>query len=446
MVFRDLPRYDSLPVLIVGAGPAGCAAALALRRRGRPVLLMDRARFPRDKVCGDVLLPEAVEILADLAGATPPDEGARCLGLSYTGPSGRAFAGGFADRAGARRSWRTVRRKVFDAWLLDRAREAGADVREGVSVVDLRRDAAGAVCGVRIRDERGRESEMPGAAVIGADGATSAVARAAATPSGGLPASPAPNRLAVAVRGYAEGPDLPVDMAEVHATASTLPGCAWLVPVGGGLCNVGAGIVLADARRRGVEPRELLDRACAESPELARRLRTAELTGVRGWSLPLAGSRRLLAGAGWLVAGDAAGLIDPLTGHGIHTALASGRLAGERLAEALEAGDLSEQALRGYQREVRRRWVRPVLWKYGLQRMQARPAFADLIGFAGAHSVVMRGFLTRLAGHVHAGAAVPGGLGSGFRRNDEVRGRHGEVRGRNDDVRIRSEGKMEVEP
>ena len=411
MPHAALPTLSREIVLVSGAGPAGCAAALELRRRGREVLVFDRARFPRDKVCGDVLLPEALETLAELGAGPSLPIGAWCMGLRVEGPGGRAFGGPFADRAGTPRPWGTIRRMEFDAWLLDRARQAGATIVEGVEVVGPVRDGRGFVAGLRVRDESGAVREVAGSAVIGADGASGPLARALS--AGSVARRPGRRRarreprercLAVAMRGYAEGPALPADTAEVFATESTLPGCAWLVPVGRGVCNVGAGIVLADARRRGVRVSHLLQAAGAESPHFAARLEAATLSPLRGWSLPLADPGRRLAGAGWLLAGDAANLVDPLTGHGIHAALGSGRLAGVVLDAALERGDLfdpalADRAFAAYERAIRRRYLH-VRGRMILQRLQACRAVADWIASAAARSSVLASALTRLAGHV----------------------------------------------
>src|SRR5262245_34415966 len=271
--------------MIVGAGPAGCAAAIALRRRGAPAHLLDRARFPRDKVCGDVLLPAALDGLRELG--LPVEElhrlGTACSGARIVFPGGRAVSGAFG---GAGSSWLILRRYVFDRWLLDRARDAGARVTEETEVTGVRRGAEGAVAGLTIRRARSRDEFLETHAVIAADGASSRMA-------GLLGSQPVRGAgLGVAARGYARevrqaGPP----RVEVHLAKETLPGCAWVVPADGGSWNVGVGYVRS-ARGRSTPPPAALLASLRESlPDPRDRLNGASVEEVRGWFLPLAPGR-----------------------------------------------------------------------------------------------------------------------------------------------------------
>jgi geranylgeranyl reductase family protein len=392
-------------ILVIGAGPAGCAAAIALRRRGLDVTLVDRARFPRDKVCGDVLLPGALESLRALG--LPAEElhaiGHACPGGRYHSPRGRTFQGPFRTRGGEARPWLIVRRRLFDHWLLQRAREAGATVREGTEVTGPLLDTTGAGRGVSIR-EGARTARIDSLALVAADGASSLLAQrlGVALPERvNRPRRPA--LLAVAARGYARGLAPGDSFVEIHTSRETLPGCAWIVPTGAAEANVGVGFL--HGRGEAETPARLLERLREQLPALRARLGGARIEGLRGWSLPLASQRRRLAGDGWLLAGDAAAMIDPLTGHGIHNALEAGRLAGETLADAALAGDFSVSRMRPYEEAARSGFLREALAGEPLQRALSRPVFAELLAVLGAWPPA-RGRLLGLIGHAQPRAEL----------------------------------------
>src|SRR5687767_1787815 len=169
-------------VVIVGGGPAGASTAFVLARAGIDVTVLDRARFPRDKPCSEYMSPQASRILDDLgildrierAGA------ARLGGMRVRAPNGTTFAGRYADAPGFR-GFRdrglALRRTVLDGLLLDRARELGATVQEGVRVTALRHAMDGRVDGLDVLDAKGRARCITASLVVGADGLPSIVSR-----------------------------------------------------------------------------------------------------------------------------------------------------------------------------------------------------------------------------------------------------------------------------
>lgn len=309
---------DEFDVVVVGAGPAGSAAALAARRRGAGVLLLDRADFPRDKACGDGVAAHALDVLADLGvpdavAGYPPLPALRLIS-----PGGGAVA-----RALPRPAY-TVPRSVFDARLVAAAVAAGARLRQHT----VRR--------VEIRADRVvLDGEIAARAVVGADGAGSVVRRAL-----GHPANP-DRHLALAIRGYA--PALPGPPEQLIVTsAPRWPAYAWSFPIGDGRANVGYGEVL---RGEPLTRAHLLDRLGALLPGTD----PATVGELRAHHLPLS-THRPPPGRGRVVlAGDALSLINPFTGEGIFYALLSGALAGAA------AADVPERAARRYAAALRRR-------------------------------------------------------------------------------------------
>ncbi len=362
------------PVIVVGGGPGGSAAAISLRQRGLAVILLDQASFPRDKVCGDVLLP-AAQHAVQMLGLDVSDLERRayhCLGCVYVDATGRCVAGAFRDLAGLPRPWWMVRRVVLDTWLVEGARRVGADVRQGWRVQSVLRDGNGGVCGVTVRRPDGSCEAMAAAAVVGADGANSVVARDV-----GLMVR-RPEDVCLATRAYVSGLKKSEPYLTIFSTAHTLPGCAWIAPVGPHEANVGLGLTQADAQRLGMTPQGLFDVMRERCPGLEQRLRGATVQASQGWWLPGATERRPLVGNGFLLVGDAGAMVDPFTGHGIHHALQAGILAGEVLAAVLRSGLPTIEALQPYETHCRARILGETTLGYRLQRLHAQPTLVNL--------------------------------------------------------------------
>lgn len=308
-------------VLVIGAGPAGCAAGLALRARGVEVCVVDRARFPRDKTCGDALSNRACALLASLGiepAALVEGQGVVRRGVVRF-PDGTRLARRY-DAPG-----RIVPRRKLDAALHDALAGSGVRLFDATSVASLERTSAGAfvASGPRFRWEADT--------VIAADGPGSVAWRASGRgyPRGralGLPAT----QYLEGVRPSAD------DDAAVHWLEADLPcGYGWAFPAVDGRTNVGVW-VRADAHDPRRAPlRMLLERFLARHPERFAGARA--VSPVRVWPLPLAPAPWPRAEPGLLFVGDAAALADPLSGEGIWQALRSGQLAAE--AVAAEAGD-----------------------------------------------------------------------------------------------------------
>jgi geranylgeranyl reductase family protein len=294
---------DQYDVVVVGAGPAGSSAALAARKLGASVLLLDRATFPRDKTCGDGIAPHALAVLAEL-GVTGVEAGfAPVPALHLVGPSGASVLRKL-DRPDY-----TIPRKVFDARLVDGAVAAGATLAQHT---------------VRVIDERPGSVVIDGVisarTVIGADGAYSLVRRTL-----GQPTNP-PEALALAIRGYAPATGPSVQQI-VTAGGTQWPAYAWNFPIGDGFANIGYGEVL---RGKTLTREYLLDRLAALLPEVD----TTAATGLRAHHLPLSTQRPISGRGRLLLAGDAYSLINPFTGEGIFYAVLSGSMAGAAAARA----------------------------------------------------------------------------------------------------------------
>lgn len=315
-------------VVVVGAGPAGSAAALGalLARPDARVLLLDRADFPRDKSCGDGIAPHVLDALEEV-GAHELVAGLR---RDHAPVHTLRLARGELETVGdMTRPALVVPRETFDARLVEAAVAAGAQLRRH-RVREVRLDGEGVVL----------DDEISARVVVAADGAHSRVAEAL-----GLRR---PGRTALGLRGYAPTREAWAGRQVIQFGEVRQPSYAWAFDRGDGWSNVGYGEVLRDdldAPTRAL----MVERLEALLPGS-----TTETTAWRGHHLPLSTARwgAVQPDGRVLLAGDAAGLINPLTGEGIYYAVATGALAGRAAVRGDGAG--SGGPAQGYRRSVRR--------------------------------------------------------------------------------------------
>jgi geranylgeranyl reductase family protein len=323
-------RFD---VVVVGAGPAGSIAALVLAQSGARVALADKAAFPRDKACGDLVGPRGVQILADL-GLRVPDAG-QGSDLLAVGPSGRrsrlpAFTGSSYPGHGI-----IVPRLVLDHALREAAVAAGAvPVRARITGVET--GQGGRVDAVVSSDGQ----RLAGEVIIAADGALSPVARMA-----GMLNSQAA-LWGFAIRAYLPATvPLPLLVLLDASPWRIYPGYGWLFPGADGQANVGIGVGLGHDRRQ-AQLRGDLARLVALLGQRGDLSADAQPGPVMGGWLRMGGAGAPPAAGNVLLAGDAAGLINPLQGEGIGPAMVSARLAAEAvLAGPARAGHAYTEAI-----------------------------------------------------------------------------------------------------
>jgi flavin-dependent dehydrogenase len=353
-------------VIIVGAGPAGAVAALVLARAGLRVRVFERARFPRDKLCGDTLNPGALAIMRRLGLDHVAGGGLPIDGMIVTG------AGGVQVRAAYERAQgRALVRRDLDTALARAAAAAGAAIEEGVLVRGALATDVGrrrAVTGVVLKGSDGRPVRETARLVIAADGGSSRVAR-------GLGLSRFPRRpRRWAVGGYFDRVGAMSSYGEMHVRPGHYIGVA---PLAGGVAN--ACVVTAD-RARLRDPAALLTTTLGSDPQLAGRFARARLIARPVCTGPLAVDCDRAGASGLLLAGDAAGFIDPMTGDGVRLALRGGELAATAALEALARGG-HDAHLR--LRDARRR---EFAWKWRFNR-----ALRAMVSASGAVWLAERG-------------------------------------------------------
>jgi len=310
------------------------------------VLVLDRAKFPRDKTCAEYLSPQASRVLSDMNVLDEIERSspAHLAGMRVRAPNGQIADGEFASAHGYR-GFRdhglAVRRTILDAIVLGGARAAGARVEELVRVTDLAKDHTGRVTGVTVIGPDGSAKTMTSSYVVGADGLRSVIGRRL-----GLTRASRifPKRLAL-VAHYRGVRDVGA-LGEMHVDYD---GYFGIVDVGRGLTNVAVVVPMSRAREIGEGRTEFFEQWIASRPHLAERFVGAErVTPVRATGPFASVSRRAWAPGAALV-GDAADFFDPFTGEGIYAALRGGELLAPFIAEALRGATRDENsALAGY--------------------------------------------------------------------------------------------------
>ena len=344
------PPADEADVIVVGAGPAGATTAFYLAQSGLDVLLLDKSRFPREKVCGDGLTPRAVKTLVGMGISVSEQDGwVRNKGLRVIG-AGKRLELPWPELA-SYPGYGLVRTRLdLDETLARRAQKAGARLLEGVTVTGpVRGERTGRITGVTARPaDGGDELTYRSRVVVAADGNSSRLSVAM-----GLPKRD-DRPLGVAVRTYYSTPRHDDDYLESWLDLwdgdRLLPGYGWIFGMGDGTSNVGLGLLNTSAAFGHTDYHALLRKWLEGMPAEWGFTEENRTQPIRGAALPMGFNRTPHYHQGLLLVGDAGGMVNPFNGEGIAYAMESGEILARTVVQALARSRRAEteRVLAGY--------------------------------------------------------------------------------------------------
>jgi menaquinone-9 beta-reductase len=347
-------------VCILGAGPGGATTALHLANKGIQSILIDKATFPRDKICGDALSGKVVSELKRISPELPDLFSQEQMqlpswGIHFISPGGNKLSVPFKydyDPSEDSPSGYISKRIDFDNFLVNQVKQhQEITLLEDTDILKYERQQDNSF----ILTAKDGEPIVHTKLLIVANGAQSTFTRHVA----GLPQEP--DHFAAGLRAYYKGVEgLDKDnFIELHFFKDFLPGYFWVFPLPNGLANVGVGMLSSEVSKKKVNLKKEMLRMIETHPELVKRFANAELVGdIKGYGLPLGSKKRPLSGDNYMLVGDAGALIDPFSGEGISHAMISGRWAAEQAYNCVMDQDFSSSFLKNYDRSVYNR-----LWK-----------------------------------------------------------------------------------
>lgn len=379
--FKVNPMLET-DIFILGAGPGGVATALKLSYLGIPSIIADKAKFPRDKVCGDAISGKVTTLLNRL----DPDILARfhaspfhvdVWGIRFLAPNESMLDIPFKaqeEKKVQNAPGYVCRRMDFDNFLIQELKQRkDVDFYEETAVVSYEKVEGGWL----LSDETG-DFQVKAKLLIVADGAYSPFARKVA----GLEKDKA--HYAAAVRAYYSNVKGLSEQGfiELHFIKSIIPGYLWIFPLPNGGANVGLGMRSDILAKKKLNLKTSLQEILRQHPKIAPRFEDATLEGkVIGYGLPLGSKTRVISGEHYMLVGDAGHLVDPMTGEGIGNAFYSGFIAAEQAVECLAQQNFSAEFLQAYDIRVARVLGSEMKLSYRLQRFISFPWVANLMGY-----------------------------------------------------------------
>ncbi|HEY3843680.1 MAG TPA: geranylgeranyl reductase family protein [Acidimicrobiales bacterium] len=413
---RPAPPNPVHDVVIVGGGPAGSSCAYWLAEAGWDVVVVEKKHFPRVKTCGDGLTPRAVRQLADM-GLEDALAGSHKYGGLRAYGFGQSIEMQWPQHPNFPSYGYTITRHDLDGLVAERAVKAGATLLAGTEVLAPIIDAAAGpsstlpfVTGVTVSDKAGSGSrEIKARYVVVADGANSRVGRMLGT-----------NRrrdlpMGMALRGYYSSDRHDDPFIESHldirdAEGNMVPGYGWIFPMGDGRVNVGVGLLSTDKRWKGVNTSHLMDAFVEFAPASWGLSPETCLGPPTGGKLPMGLSVGPRAGGNVILAGDAAGSINPFNGEGIAYGYETGRLAAAALGQALTG--TGSAALADYDRQLEAAYGAYFKVARAFVRMISNPqAMRVCVGLGMRSELLMTQLLRIMANLMRPDAAGPAEVG-----------------------------------
>jgi len=370
--------YD---VVIVGAGPAGCACALALKDSGLSVALIDKQEFPRDKVCGDAIPGRAIKTLKSIDPAFA--EAFKKFPKKYqTNKTQLSFKGQLLTFNWVGEAY-TCARMEFDNFLFSLVKEHTKTDIYTDTKIDALLVKADSISVIEKKSNLHLEAKM----LIGADGAQSIIAKQLINKTLDR------DHHVGSVRAYysnVSGTDN--NTTEVYFDKRYLPSYLWVFPLPGNMANVGFGMLSSEIAKRKINIKKTFYDFINETPELALKFKDATEVGtLEGFGLPLGSKKMHISGNHFMLAGDAASLIDPISGDGIGNAMLSGKLAADQAIKSFKRSDFSAEFIKQYDDSLFNAIGSELKMRFRTQRILSKmPFLLDVIFKASKNGIVKK--------------------------------------------------------
>ncbi len=371
-----MASIEKSAVTVIGAGPAGAITSLFLSKYKIHHTILEKAVFPRDKICGDGLSGKVVSVLKKLdAGIINelkgrPDEFLPSWGVVFIAPNGKKLEIPFKkDLSHEPHPPGFVSKRIhFDRFLADKINTPYATLLTDAEVTGLVRNQHGISVHYHYQ---GQNQEFTSRLVIGSDGDRSIASKTF------FNYSLEPEHLYAGIRGYYKGISQthPLNFIELHFIRELLPGYFWIFPLPDGYANVGVCVLSSSISKSKINLRETMQQVIEKHPEIRQRFSNATaVSQVQGWRLPLGSAKRTFSKDHVLLTGDAASLIDPFTGEGIGNAIYSGMLAAGAAKKAMESDTFTEEFLKlHYDGEIEAALRAELKLSYKMQRLCRQP-------------------------------------------------------------------------
>ena len=379
-------------ILIIGAGPGGVATALQLAKQNIASVIVDKANFPRDKICGDALSGKVVEVLKKIDATLLNDLHLQPVqlgssGVSFVAPNNKVLEVPFKqnfDIHNQQPPGYISKRIHFDNFLFNTLKKYPNHIRvlENTDLTTFEKIDNG----YRATSKDG-ETIIQAKLVIAADGAQSRFARF----TGDMKVEP--KHYCAGVRAYYKNVSgmHNANFIELHFIKDLLPGYFWIFPLPNGEVNIGVGIRSDKISKHKLNLKNILNTIIQHHPEISKRFANAEMVDdVKGFGLPLGSKKRNISGDNYLLVGDAASLIDPFTGEGIGNAMMSGLFAANHAIQCLQQNNFSAEYNKQYDTTVYKRLWSELKLSRTMQQLVVFPWLFNFVVNKAATNATLR--------------------------------------------------------
>lgn len=340
------PKIDyDCDVLIVGGGPAGSGLAFHLASKGIKVIVVEAGVFPRDKICGDGVSPIALAELEKM-GITGSKKFKKANEIKRVGlflKNSKAFIN-LSKPENLPYHARIIPRLELDNWIFEAAKKAGASYIQGTRVVSYSISSNSAL--VQLKDAK-KTFSLKTKLIVGADGGNSTIARKLHH------RKPKDDYQLLGLRAYYKNVHGPKDRVDIYFNEGGFPGIFWMFPKGANGANIGIAMISKTLPYKPPHIKKLLMHHISNNPDILERIGKGEIEGkIDGWPITFFNSKQKITDHRLMLVGEAAGLINPLSGDGIQYALLSSKWAAETIEKCFKTNNFSSESLYSYTKKV----------------------------------------------------------------------------------------------